>query len=258
MSAVPRSRWGKPYCLATALRKSFAVTKPRRSAASPNLSPSTRCNSSTRSMSAAPSFPSSARRLPSLPSWRAMTRLEPSIGKTFSWAFIGLSLAWARQRIAACGPPEPGDLGGPPGVEHTERRHVPRVVEVVARAHPAVRHFHQDHRPDAEHRSDDQRKNDIEADLGTGRLARHDRRVEHGDIGLVRTAFDLAHDRALHGSVIGPLGRFHVAPEQRQLVAMLLQPEHAGALRSEEHTSELQSHSDLVCRLLLEKKKTLN
>src|SRR5438034_8373351 len=28
-------------------------------------------------------------------------------------------------------------------------------------------------------------------------------------------------------------------------------------LRSEEHTSELQSHSDLVCRLLLEKKKTV-
>src|SRR5260221_4837741 len=27
------------------------------------------------------------------------------------------------------------------------------------------------------------------------------------------------------------------------------------APRSEEHTSELQSHSDLVCRLLLEKKK---
>src|SRR5260221_10739431 len=29
------------------------------------------------------------------------------------------------------------------------------------------------------------------------------------------------------------------------------------ATRSEEHTSELQSHSDLVCRLLLEKKKKL-
>src|SRR5438034_2455520 len=28
-----------------------------------------------------------------------------------------------------------------------------------------------------------------------------------------------------------------------------------GQFRSEEHTSELQSHSDLVCRLLLEKKK---
>src|SRR5436190_13220958 len=35
-------------------------------------------------------------------------------------------------------------------------------------------------------------------------------------------------------------------------------PESADELavaRSEEHTSELQSHSDLVCRLLLEKKK---
>src|SRR5438034_5650370 len=30
---------------------------------------------------------------------------------------------------------------------------------------------------------------------------------------------------------------------------------HVGVIRSEEHTSELQSHSDLVCRLLLEKKK---
>src|SRR5436190_10320801 len=28
-------------------------------------------------------------------------------------------------------------------------------------------------------------------------------------------------------------------------------------VRSEEHTSELQSHSDLVCRLLLEKKKVV-
>src|SRR5256885_13223834 len=30
------------------------------------------------------------------------------------------------------------------------------------------------------------------------------------------------------------------------------------ALRSEEHTSELQSPCNLVCRLLLEKKKTIN
>src|SRR5260221_2258444 len=30
-----------------------------------------------------------------------------------------------------------------------------------------------------------------------------------------------------------------------------------GRMRSEEHTSELQSHSDLVCRLLLEKKTRL-
>src|SRR2546421_8682811 len=33
---------------------------------------------------------------------------------------------------------------------------------------------------------------------------------------------------------------------------------HIGDDRSEEHTSELQSRSDLVCRLLLEKKKQQN
>src|SRR5437773_10660957 len=33
---------------------------------------------------------------------------------------------------------------------------------------------------------------------------------------------------------------------------------HDAELRSEEHTSELQSHHDLVCRLLLEKKKKNN
>src|SRR5260221_2820898 len=36
------------------------------------------------------------------------------------------------------------------------------------------------------------------------------------------------------------------------------QTEQRNSLRSEEHTSELQSHSDLVCRLLLEKKKNNN
>src|SRR2546430_13346571 len=34
------------------------------------------------------------------------------------------------------------------------------------------------------------------------------------------------------------------------------EPERHAAHRSEEHTSELQSQSNLVCRLLLEKKKT--
>src|SRR5260370_23638838 len=33
--------------------------------------------------------------------------------------------------------------------------------------------------------------------------------------------------------------------------------DHGGTKRSEEHTSELQSHLNLVCRLLLEKKKQL-
>src|SRR3712207_7654523 len=48
-------------------------------------------------------------------------------------------------------------------------------------------------------------------------------------------------------------------PQQldRHDVAGQLHPEHrgAGAPRSEEHTSELQSRQYLVCRLLLEKKK---
>src|SRR6266853_5864858 len=35
-------------------------------------------------------------------------------------------------------------------------------------------------------------------------------------------------------------------------------PTPCGLLRSEEHTSELQSQSNLVCRLLLEKKKKKN
>src|SRR2546430_12794518 len=36
---------------------------------------------------------------------------------------------------------------------------------------------------------------------------------------------------------------------------LLIEGESAGLHRSEEHTSELQSQSNLVCRLLLEKKK---
>src|SRR5260370_11031939 len=42
----------------------------------------------------------------------------------------------------------------------------------------------------------------------------------------------------------------------RVVQAILAPPERDRVLRSEEHTSELQSHLNLVCRLLLEKKKT--
>src|SRR5258708_28073854 len=40
------------------------------------------------------------------------------------------------------------------------------------------------------------------------------------------------------------------------VVPELLPPDEPGLIRSEEHTSELQSPDHLVCRLLLEKKKT--
>src|SRR5437773_7504958 len=69
----------------------------------------------------------------------------------------------------------------------------------------------------------------------------------------------LLHDRAL-----GDLER-EVAAVQARLRQHFLDPVHEAGLgellgrevdvRSEEHTSELQSHHDLVCRLLLEKKK---
>src|SRR2546422_1356312 len=49
------------------------------------------------------------------------------------------------------------------------------------------------------------------------------------------------------------IGRLQQRPEE---MAALRRPTLAGATRSEEHTSELQSRLHLVCRLLLEKKKT--
>src|SRR2546430_12074330 len=62
---------------------------------------------------------------------------------------------------------------------------------------------------------------------------------------------------AFHGRrarVIGGRGRVHPTPEALQ---QLLQVRGTQVERSEEHTSELQSQSNLVCRLLLEKKKTI-
>src|SRR2546422_6967782 len=55
--------------------------------------------------------------------------------------------------------------------------------------------------------------------------------------------------------VLTLLQRRHLEAEDR--AAVLLRDGHGGG-RSEEHTSELQSRLHLVCRLLLEKKKTYN
>src|SRR5260221_7632623 len=54
--------------------------------------------------------------------------------------------------------------------------------------------------------------------------------------------------------------RLHLQERQERLSAGLIDAEGRPGVhrRSEEHTSELQSHSDLVCRLLLEKKKKNN
>src|SRR5690242_21616966 len=58
------------------------------------------------------------------------------------------------------------------------------------------------------------------------------------------------------GPRLSPEGR---RPGQSVIALRIEQPERkigaGGHVRSEEHTSELQSHVNLVCRLLLEKKK---
>src|SRR2546430_8625794 len=62
--------------------------------------------------------------------------------------------------------------------------------------------------------------------------------------------------RSGHGQKVGPAAA--LGPEQLALTcaeAVLLVHDREAEVRSEEHTSELQSQSNLVCRLLLEKKK---
>src|SRR2546422_10633360 len=69
--------------------------------------------------------------------------------------------------------------------------------------------------------------------------------------------------RSLHASPASPLGETAVPQNQEQpprklvrlaAVRQMIERPHQSVLRSEEHTSELQSRLHLVCRLLLEKK----
>src|SRR5205809_7366536 len=64
-------------------------------------------------------------------------------------------------------------------------------------------------------------------------------------------AFDHGIDRA---GILG-LRIVHAREELRELDSRILFLDLLDGLRSEEHTSELQSRLHLVCRLLLEKKK---
>src|SRR2546430_10831284 len=51
-------------------------------------------------------------------------------------------------------------------------------------------------------------------------------------------------------------GTIQVAAEEKRFLAAQVKQPFLRGPRSEEHTSELQSQSNLVCRLLLEKKKS--
>src|SRR5437773_9131533 len=68
-----------------------------------------------------------------------------------------------------------------------------------------------------------------------------------------------AHFFGDHGPLRDQLDQFVAEGSRRQrvVISRVCRTEHlVSSPRSEEHTSELQSHHDLVCRLLLEKKKT--
>src|SRR5260221_9807030 len=65
---------------------------------------------------------------------------------------------------------------------------------------------------------------------------------------LFRSRSDAAADR------VGPAARRALGQQARRACGRAAR---GGVPRSEEHTSELQSHSEVVCRLLLEKKNNL-
>src|SRR5699024_11258836 len=74
-----------------------------------------------------------------------------------------------------------------------------------------------------------------------------------------RTSFSTYVYRCLHGRSSRLLSERYGMPVYEKSVALSVRtqintPRHSFLPRSEEHTSELQSRFDLVCRLLLEKK----
>src|SRR5260221_6170366 len=76
-------------------------------------------------------------------------------------------------------------------------------------------------------------------------IANRARFLSHSEFGFARL-FPLCVNLCINGPLL-----------RKQIIRVLLCLRRRGPLmhRSEEHTSELQSHSDLVCRLLLEQKK---
>src|SRR5690242_20893297 len=73
---------------------------------------------------------------------------------------------------------------------------------------------------------------------------------------LFRSILRLEDQRVLRDPAPPPPPPPPPAPANRRAAAPLPPP--PPPVRSEEHTSELQSHVNLVCRLLLEKKKIKN
>src|SRR5207247_3070958 len=72
---------------------------------------------------------------------------------------------------------------------------------------------------------------------------------------LLRARGALGDDHVFPGDDERRIGRDEVGLVRPDVSVLLRGRRHTHRLRSEEHTSELQSRVDLVCRLLLEKKK---
>src|SRR6185312_17561004 len=95
-------------------------------------------------------------------------------------------------------------------------------------------------------------------DICTVFIARYHRHNFKAGILLIHLLFFFFNDTAtteiytlsLHDAL--PIS---IVPSRNALNTKPYRPSPFRSLRSEEHTSELQSRSDLVCRLLLEKKK---
>src|SRR5215204_5840316 len=86
---------------------------------------------------------------------------------------------------------------------------------------------------------------------GTPRIWVALRRQDGGsELELTKVTADPTEGEAMFESGCDVIGTVPMPPEIAAWIAAFV--------RSEEHTSELQSHSDLVCRLLLEKKKKKN
>src|SRR2546430_2973784 len=143
---------------------------------------------------------------------------------------ITLRLGEDGREVGAAGAPAPRDHEGA-GIAH----HVHEVDE--GRHHAA--HDHEQHRELLVNPFEQSIKREYEEDQdhGTAQIAQHAESEEplvRGDVASRRGCV------ALHEEFVGDVDKAQRAQQNK---------------RSEEHTSELQSQSNLVCRLLLEKKK---
>src|SRR5215204_3724418 len=184
------------------------------------------------------------RSLPRIP--RTTRRPPPTTTRSCPTGSSRARSSHASRRRASAGCSDRGTAAAPrrrPARGGASHRSLPGRGEALAR-HRALRHP-----PPRRARRPDRRRTDRGARARRGGPARLQRRPSREPL-LPAAAEDEAR-AASHDAVPDLRDPRHSGPDAPQVRG----PRRRGGLRSEEHTSELQSHSDLVCRLLLEKKK---